>query len=256
MDLDLWAKNRGPTHIISFAETAWRIVEAQHIFSTRKLVDSVMEQEILEDLIEAVKPPLLSKEFMGLHPLLYTPFRYPPLQYGSRFGKQTERSLWYGSLQLHTAMTEKAFYQFNFLQASKASFGIVEMMLTAFSTQIKTERGIKLTQLPFAKYTQKISSPNHYQASQSLGSAMRANKIEAFCYTSARDPEQGTNLALFSPKAFQSKKPNAASFQTWHCTCNSHAIEFSRTSALHNETKIFSLDSFLVDGKLPLPANT
>lgn len=255
MEIDLWTKNKGPTHITSLTETAWRIIEAQHIFATRKLVDSLAEQEILEELIEAVKPPLFGKEFLNLHPLLYTPFRYPPLLYGSRFGKHTERSLWYGSLLLSTAMTEKAFYQFHFLRASKATFGMVETTLTAFSTQIKTARGIDLTHPPFAKYQKEISSPQQYSASQSLGSAMRAAKVEAFHYFSARDAENGINIALFSPQAFQHKKPNAASFQTWHCSCNSHSVEFSRASALYNETKIFYLDTFLLNGELPFPAS-
>ena len=36
----------------------WRLVEAQHHVSTLKLVDSVAQQEVLEDLIETTKPPL------------------------------------------------------------------------------------------------------------------------------------------------------------------------------------------------------
>jgi hypothetical protein len=39
------------------AGTCWRLVEAQHLISTLKLVDSVDEQLVLEDLIESSKPP-------------------------------------------------------------------------------------------------------------------------------------------------------------------------------------------------------
>ena len=145
---DLWASNEGINYLTALDEIAWRIVEAQHVTATRKLVDSLDEQILLEEMIESTKP-LLAKENINLHPLLYTSFRYPPLKYGSRFGNCYERALWYGSLQIDTAMAERAFYQFNFLRASKADFDLVEIPFTAFSTEIKTKKGIKLTESPF-----------------------------------------------------------------------------------------------------------
>jgi hypothetical protein len=67
------------------AGTCWRLVEAQHRVSTLKLVDSVDEQALLEDLIEAGKPPL-PPECRHLHYLLSTPFRYgAAYPAGSRF---------------------------------------------------------------------------------------------------------------------------------------------------------------------------
>jgi len=72
------------------------MVEAQHVTSTRKLVDSDEEQQILEKEIDHVKPTLPDDaEFRGIHYLLSTPFRYPPLSHGSRFGTRHERSLWH-----------------------------------------------------------------------------------------------------------------------------------------------------------------
>ena len=252
-NIHLWTQCHGQKHILTLQETAWRIVEAQHILSTRKLVDSAAEQEILEELIESVKPKFFGKDFIGLHPLLYTPFRYPPLKYGSRFGNHSERSLWYGSLQLSGALTEKAFYQFVFLKGSKANFGLVETVLTAFSAPIKTTQGVNLTQPPFNRHQKKISDPNSYQISQLLGTAMRQAKVEAFCYKSARDAES-IHIALFAPKAFLHKTPHAGSFQTWKCISSHESVEFTRTSALKNESKYFSITCFQVNGKVPYPA--
>jgi hypothetical protein len=59
----------------ALAGTCWRLVEAQHRVSTLKLVDSVDEQETLEELIQASKPAL-PPECRHLHYLLSTPFRY------------------------------------------------------------------------------------------------------------------------------------------------------------------------------------
>src|SRR6266850_8408521 len=59
----------------ALAGICWRLVEAQHRISTLKLVDSVDEQETLEDLIQASKPSV-PPECQHLHYLLSTPFRY------------------------------------------------------------------------------------------------------------------------------------------------------------------------------------
>ena len=105
MSINIWEECSGTEHLRSLDHKVFRVVEAQHISSTRKLVDSEKEHEILEILIERTKPHLSqASEFKGLHYLLFTPFRYPPLRHGSRFGKTYEPSLWYGSLELETAL--------------------------------------------------------------------------------------------------------------------------------------------------------
>jgi len=254
MDKDIWTKCDGLNNITPLNETAWRIVEAQDILTTRKLVDSAEEQAILEEMIESTKPSL-PKEYFNYHPLLYTPFRLPPLKYGSRFGQKFEQSLWYGSRQLNTAMAEKAFYQFSFLRASKAKYDDVKTLLTAFSVQIKTVKGIKLTEPPFSKYTQTISSPINYKASQTLGRSMREADIQAFNYQSARDPQNGINIALFSPTAFSQKNPDVESFQSWLCITNNETIDFIRSSSMTPESQNFHITHFLIDSLLPFPTN-
>ncbi len=254
MSKDIWAECEGKNHISTLKETAWRLVEAQEITATRRLVDSLEEQIILEDIIENAKPPL-SKRYLEYHPLLHTPFRYPPLKYGSRFGSPLEHSLWYGSTQPATTMAEKAYYQFHFLRASSADFGMVELRLTLFSANVKTEKGVSLLKKPFAEHKQTISSPDSYHRSQLLGAAMREDGVEAFTYQSARDPNDGVNIALFTPKAFMHKSPTANSFQSWQCIANKELIEFIRICAIELESLSFNINTFLVNGKLPYPAN-
>jgi hypothetical protein len=152
------------------------------------------------------------------------------------------------------SMAEKAFYQCNFLRASNAAFGIVEIPLTAFSAHIKTNYGVKLTQYPFAQYQQIISSPISYQSSQLLGTTMRQANVEAVCYQSARIAQEANNVALFTPKAFLHKNPDNHSLQAWQCIADKDRVEFVRSSAITVEAKSFSLDTFLVDGILPFPA--
>jgi hypothetical protein len=75
------------------------MVESQQQIATSSLVDDLAEQALLEELIERSKPPLRSGT-ERLHYLLATPFRYPPLRHGSRFGGRFEPSLLYGAAWL------------------------------------------------------------------------------------------------------------------------------------------------------------
>ena len=57
MSPDIWTRCAGASRVRPLHLTAWRAVEAQHQVSTRKLVDSLEEQALLEQLIEGAKPP-------------------------------------------------------------------------------------------------------------------------------------------------------------------------------------------------------
>ena len=228
-------------------------MEAQHITSTRKLVDSDEDHRILEEEIDRLKPPLpMDTEFQGFHYLLSTPFRYPPLQHGSRFGTRRERSLWYGSEQLSTVQAEVAYYRFLFLSGSSAVFDDSELRLTAFTVPVSSIAGIDLTAHPFSPFGSRISSKTLYTDSQDLGLEMRSAGVEVSRYYSARDREDGVNIALFTPNGFSSKNPLTS--QTWICSSSSSRTEFSRSDLLSRETRVFDRGDFEVEGKLPAPA--
>ena len=250
---DIWTQCWGKSNFRQLNLTPWRIVEAQHVTSTRKLVDSEEEQQILEEEIDRVKPPLPDDtEFRGMHYLLFTPFRYPPLPHGSRFGTRQERSLWYGSEEVRTAQAEVAYYRLLFFAGSSAIFENTELRLTAFTASVFSETGIDLTTVPFSKFEKYISSKSDYSSSQKLGLQMRNDDVEVIRYVSARDRKKGINVALFTSKAFRSKNPTAS--QTWVCIAGSDRVEFTRSDLLSNEHAVFKKTDFVVDGKLPAPA--
>jgi hypothetical protein len=230
------------------------VVEAQHVVSTRKLVDTLEEQELLEDLIDRQKPPAPEEpEFAGLHPLLATPFRYPPLRYGSRFGRRHERGIWYGSLTLPTGLAEVAYYRLVFLDGTTANISPVAE-LTAFTAGFATDVGVDLTHTPFDRHAASISSPTDYDPAQELGSAMRADGVEVFHYRSARDRGGGTNLGLFTPTAFSSKRP-ARELATWVCYASRLRVDFLRKNLVSRREKLsFPRSDFEVGGILPAPA--
>ncbi len=103
MSSSIWTRCAGDSELRSLRLSPWRVVESQHQVSTRKLVDSAEEQVLLEEMIDRVKPPDITGG--RLHYLLFTPFRYPPLKHGSRFGGRRERGIWYGSGDRRTALS-------------------------------------------------------------------------------------------------------------------------------------------------------
>jgi hypothetical protein len=227
------------------------VVEAQHQVSTRKLVDSAAEQELLEELIDAVKPPMTVGA--RLHYLLFTPFRYPPLKHGSRFGARDTRGIWYGSETQRTAFAEVAYYRLLFLEATHASMGLVETALTAFTVRARSLRGIDLMAAPFDAFRAAIASPMSYAESQALGAAMRAAGVELFRFPSARDAEGGVNVGCFTPAVFHAAAPQR--IQRWHCVASRALVEVTRADHLSaRETHAYEREQFLVNGQLPSPA--
>jgi hypothetical protein len=227
------------------------VVELQSRSSTRALVDSLDEHALLELMLEESKP-VAPEGAERLHYLLWTPFRYPPLPHGSRFGTRSEGGLWYGSEGLQTAFAEFSYYQFYFLEGPVEPLGPLRRRLSVFQTQVRTERGVDLTHPPFLAYRPTLSSPSRYTDSQALGAALRADGVQACRFHSARDSAGGTNVVVFTPKAFSRRKPGP--LQTWNCFATRTSVELTRDDIAGPTVHSFARSAFLVDGALPRPA--
>lgn len=250
MSSSIWMQCAGDSELRALRLVAWRVVESQHEVSTRKLVSSAAEQELLEELIDRVKPPAIVGA--RLHYLLFTPFRYPPLRHGSRFGARHERGIWYGSEQQRTAFAEVAYYRLLFLEGTRAALEPVTTALTSFTVRMRSTRAVDLAAPPFSAHAAEISSPVSYQSSQALGGAMRDAQVELFRFPSARDAEHGTNVGAFSPAVFHQATPQH--FERWHCTATRNAVDFTRGDLTRvRGTHLFERTQFLVDDRLPWP---
>jgi len=250
MPSSIWTRCAGASEIRPLGLSPWRVVEAQHQVSTRKLVDSADEQILLEELIDRAKPPDPTRG--RLHYLLATPFRYPPLAHGSRFGARHERGIWYGSESRRTAFAEVAYYRLLFLEGTRADLAPVATQLTAFTVRAHTQRGVDLVGPPFNAFERSIASPVRYDATQALGRAMRDAGVELFRYPSARDVEGGVNVGAFVPSVFGRAKPT--SLESWHCAASRERVDVTRGDYFRRETFSFPREQFLVDGTLPAPA--
>jgi len=227
----------------------WRVVESQEQVASGKLVDTLEEQSLLEELLEETKPPL--PDYRGsLHYLLITPFRYPPLQWGSRFGQKVEPSLFYGSKRFPTALAETAFYRFLFwsgmAEKPKSRCLITQHLL--FRSSYRIAKAVSLHRSPFENYQSLLMSRKDYGATQALGSLLREQQVQGFEYRSARCPDQSLNVALFAPDALSCKKPLEQ--QRWICETSAEQVLFSGEGKLLR----FAAESFLVAGQLPQPA--
>lgn len=201
MSAPIWTAAALGSECRGFQGRGWRLVEAQHLVSTLKLVDSLAEQALLEDILETTKPPMPAA-CQGLDYLLATPFRYRPYPHGSRFRRAgLTPGVWYGAEKVQTALAEMVFYRFLFYAESPATpFPDGPAEYTAFAAKLATARAVDLTAPPMADPA--WSHPTDYAPCQSLAEAAREAGAEIIRYTSVRDPKGGANLAVLSCGAF------------------------------------------------------
>jgi RES domain len=245
----IWAACSAHARTEILAGAVFRLVESQEQVATNALVSTLAEQALLEELIEASKPPL-APGAAPLHYLLSTPFRYPPLPWGSRFGSRFEPSLFYSARTPETALAESAYYRCVFWAGmATPPPAPLDTRHTLFGAEVETSRGLRLQRPPFTEFESRLTDRRSYAATQALGAALREAGIEAFEYVSARDPRGGLNVALFTPRPFASPKPT--SLDEW--LCETRADRVSYYSRHGGGIREFPLDTFLVDGTLPLP---
>lgn len=249
--MGLWDDCGGADAIRPIRGGLVRVVECQEQVATNQLVDTLDEQALLEQLIENTKPahpPGCAR----LHYLLSTPFRYPPLKNGSRFGRRHEPSLFYGSLGVTIALAETAYYRFLFWTGMDSPPPALKLTTqhTLFGADYSTEQGIQLQAPPFDVHADTLTHPADYAATQALGTDMVAAGVEGFEYTSARDPNRGLNVALYTPDALVSDCPRFQ--QQWLCETRPDQVHFY--SKEDDSVHAFALDTYLVNGDLPAPA--
>lgn len=208
-----WTPDAVSSEARNRSETIWRIVESQHTASTMKLVDTLAEQDLLEEIIEENKPPV-PHEARDLDYLLATPFRYVPFQPGSRFRSPSDPGVFYGAESVRTAAAEVGYWRWIFLLETEGLDRLGPAPHTAFSVPISAS-ALDLRTPPFDRDSADWTNPHEYGATQAFARIAREAGIEAIFYLSVRAPEQSWCAALLSANAFAAKRPNKET-QTWH----------------------------------------
>lgn len=242
-----WTADALRSEVRSCSASAWRLVEAQHLVSTMKLVDGIAEQFLLEEILEDTKPPM-PEECRRLDYLLSTPFRYRPYPHGSRFRRAgLTPGVWYGAEHPETAVAEMVFYRFLFYAESPDTpFPDDAAEYTAFSASVATQVAIDLTSGELARDENRWTHPTEYAPCQDLADAARVIGAEVIRYLSVRDPDRRANLAVLSCCAFADAHPLER--QTWRIR-----IGQSGAQALREHPRFgldFGRDAFAPDPRL------
>jgi len=218
----------------------WRVVEHQHTIATRKIVDTLDEQAVLEDILEETKPPY-PPAAEHLHYLLKTPFRYAPSPYASRFRPANDsRGIFYGAESVRTGLAEVGYWRRRFLAASPGTPPPRNPeSLTTFSVDYRSRHALDLFRPPLDRDRALWMHPEDYTATHALALNAREVGIEAIRYESVRAPGHEACLALLEPAAFVSSRP--VEMQTWYLFLGE--AEISCIRAGQSETYTFPAET-------------
>lgn len=198
----------------------WRGVEAQHRIATLKVVDSLAEQDLLEDLLEQSKPPLPA-EAAGAHYLLSTPYRY--VSGGpSRFRAPGEPGIWYGAERLETACAEVGYWRWRFVMDSDALRAQAVVSEHTFFRASVAGPVVDLGLPPWSGLAPAWTDPTDYSHCHALARAARGAGAAWIRYRSVRDPAHGPCGAVLSLRALS--LGDLTHQQTWACKVTEAAV--------------------------------
>lgn len=217
---------------LRFAGDLWRAVEAQHVVSTMALVDTAEEQAVLEDLLEDGKPPLPAAA-IGLHHLLFTPFRYRPPPGGSRFRGDNDPGVFYAADEVRTACAELGYWRWRHLLDTPTLASMPSTSQTVFRVNV-VAFAVDLRDPPYAAERARWTSPDDYGACQAFGRAARDAGVRAIRYESVRDPMHAGCCAVLHPDAFAKRAP--LDQQSWMLSVSREHVVWRRAHALSSES--------------------
>lgn len=224
MSYTTWTPHAVLSEAFAWHGLAWRMVEAQHVASTMKLVDKAAEQNILEALLDHSKPAYPDTT-AKLDYLLATPFRYPTRKGGSRFRGANDPGVFYGAESVETAAAELGYWRWKFLLDAPALTHIEPVAHTAFQAALKAQT-VDLRQSPFhadARWTHKTD----YGPTQTFAQLARSVDLGCIIYQSVRSSQPAWCIAVLKPEAFAQHKPKPET-QTWWLAVSQQEVIWRR----------------------------
>ncbi len=195
------------------------------------LVDSATEQQVLERLIDASKPPVpVGTAARSLHWLLFTPFRYRPPAGGSRFRGENDPGVFYGADTVRTACAEVGYWRWRHLRNSPALESMPARPQSVFRTAVSGST-IDLRVPPFVRDRGLWTQRSDYSACQDLGRTARSAGAQAVRYESVRDSRGGGCCAVLDAAAFADKAP--AEVHGWMLTVTRSRVTWQRMDPMN-----------------------
>jgi len=231
VSFNTWTPHAVSCEAFLWQEKVWRIVEAQHIASTMKLVDDLEEQQTLESLLEGNKP-LLRPGTSNLDYLLSTPFLYHPKRGGSRFRSEIDPVVFYGAHSIRTAGAELAFWRWRFLKDAVDVNFLSPVAHTIFSCEPSCQ-AIDLRRPLFARDIALWSDSSQYLDTQNIGRIARKSNVQAIVYKSVRDEIPAWCVAILDPKVFIGIKPKIDG-QAWFLSVGQSSAQLRSQTESHS----------------------
>lgn len=238
MSYTTWTPPAPLPEVHTWSGWAWRMVEAQYVASTMKLVDSIAEQDVLEALLDSNKPDLPINA-ANLDYLLAAPFRYAARAGGSRFRAETDPGVFYGAENTATACAELGYWRWKFLRDAPNLDNLQPVAHTAFRTKIASDV-VDLRKPPYDQNAAIWLHPADYQPTQAFAKLARSQNLGGIIYQSVRHPEPRWCIAILTPTAFVSRKPDKQR-QTWWLSVQQDAVLWRR----EGQALVFAMNKWL-----------
>ena len=222
MSFNTWTPHAVSSEAFPWQESVWRIVEAQHVASTMKLVDDADEQHTLEVMLEGSKPMMRSGT-SNLDYLLATPFRYHPKRGGSRFRSEIDPGVFYGAESIRTAGAELGYWRWRFLKDSVDLGYLGPVAHTVFCSEPSC-RVVDLRRIPFSQDAMVWAASDRYLETQEIARVARKADIQAIIYESVRDENPAWCVAVLSPAIFEGIKPKIDE-RAWFLSVTQNSVQ-------------------------------
>lgn len=163
-----------------------RIVEHQVSLSSYRATQNEERAVELELLIESTKPAMSHLEW---HPLIMTPFRYPPPHPQGRFRPAYGKNVFYGSLTEETALYEQSYYLIK--QRAHLAIETETGVRTIFFAEVDDSSA---TDIRNHSNLSALLDKHNYSASHQF---VETNPdLSLILYPSCRDPKMRNNVAI------------------------------------------------------------
>lgn len=233
-----WIVQSLAEHEHGLESDAWRAVDTLDAIATLRLVDTLAELLVLEQILADSLPPL-PPETRHLQPLLSTPFRYAGL-HPSRFRAAQTPGIWYGADSPEAACAEVGYWRWRFLLDSEGLCNAELVSTHVLFHAVVAGHCLNLDSPPWNALAAQWSHPTDIRTCQALaGLAQAAEKpVQWIRYPSARSP--GSHCAaVFDPQALALATPHAQ--ENWGIKISSQRLLFSHA----NERLSIDTDSWI-----------
>ena len=217
-----WTPTELESNSVPASLTIWRCIPKDSDRAISKLVDSAVDAQILAQMLEEVGPSALPGQEM-YSDLISGPFRYgPKSKSGTRFRAVGDPGVFYGALDVETALKEQSWWRAKFLASSEELKDAKGMSLQVFSVDV-ADSAINLMNPPLNRDHDKWTRDLDYEDTQELARRSRAADLGGIQYSSVRNFPNGVCFVVLRLGAIQSLQPNFYDGNWWLSFSGNHA---------------------------------